>query len=477
MFSFSFLFHQELLQKEVEKTAAAIDSISAFAQSKSQFLQPAPTDTSAVSFDVLTVIMPTRKVKVDISAVTHWSGLLDAISTSCDRYIDSDSVMLVDNDSDDGGDGDGTSLPPIQNWEAFVVAERSTVKLVQPRLTPERTCYLLSLTSSPDLVPLHHRQRSGVHFDKLVERMQRTLQNYDRYLNRRKLATKVMAKVSIPHKKLLNLTHDWLEIFLPHCMKKVNRVSFGLLNDVECRRALKADPMLPRSRLKLGVPFVGKDVPTHSSEFAHPDIILGLTVFAYRYQGLRRADFDDMMSNMVSKFNHEIGPANERPTSLLYRKWVEASGGAIRGDDVNEEEEEEEEDDDDEGNNSNKSNGKGKAKKNKKKKKEQQKAKKAGSHQAEDEEEEETKEVVALKHLQLGNKDQMNKLYDLWRYHAAVLYHYLQDTVFRNYMRSQTVKMSASGQAIGGDMLFGRRLGFSGTPSDLLPKVKAVSRV
>ena len=36
-------------------------------------------------------------------------------------------------------------------------------------------------------------------------------------------------------------------------------------------------------------------------------------------------------------------------------------------------------------------------------------------------------------------------------------------------MRSQHTKISASGQAIGGDLLVGRRLGFSGTPSDLLP--------
>ncbi len=89
-----------------------------------------------------------------------------------------------------------------------------------------------------------------------------------------------MAKVPAHQKKLLNLAHDWLHTFLPHCMKKVNRVSFGLLNDQECKNALLQDPLLPPSRLKLGVPFVGKDVPSQSSEFAHPDIILGLSVFA-----------------------------------------------------------------------------------------------------------------------------------------------------------------------------------------------------
>jgi hypothetical protein len=31
------------------------------------------------------------------------------------------------------------------------------------------------------------------------------------------------------------------------------------------------------------------------------------------------------------------------------------------------------------------------------------------------------------------------------------------------------MKLSASGQEIGGDLVFGRRMGFSGTPSDLVP--------
>ena len=39
---------------------------------------------------------------------------------------------------------------------------------------------------------------------------------------------------------------------------------------------VEEDPNVPRSRLKLAVPFIGKDVPSKSSEFAHPDIIIGL---------------------------------------------------------------------------------------------------------------------------------------------------------------------------------------------------------
>ena len=97
------------------------------------------------------------------------------------------------------------------------------------------------------------------------------------------LATKVITNVTSPlQKKLLNLCHHWLVTFLPHCLAKVNRVSFGLLSEQDCQAALAVDPNVPRSRLKLAVPFVGKDVPSQSSEFAHPDVIIGLTVMAYR---------------------------------------------------------------------------------------------------------------------------------------------------------------------------------------------------
>ena len=41
--------------------------------------------------------------------------------------------------------------------------------------------------------------------------------------------------------------------------------------------------------------------------------------------------------------------------------------------------------------------------------------------------------------------------------------------VFPATMEHQSLQLSASGHDLGGDMLFGRRLGFSGTPSDLLP--------
>ena len=242
-----------------------------------------------------------------------------------------------------------------------------------------------------------------------------------RFLERLRLASATTALVASPHqKKLLNLAADWLGTFMPHCLAKVNRVSYGLLEEREIARALRDDPRVPRSRLKLAVPFVGKDVPTTASEFAHPDVTIGLTILAYRYSGLRREDFDEIADALTADFGREIGPARDRPSSRRHELWVLSAGGSIRG---------------------------------------------LGRGAGDDD----SKTVVQLKFLQRSNADQMDRLYGLWRREPHAIHHFLGASVMPTHMRTQRLKISASGQAVGGDMLFPRRVGFSGTPSDLLP--------
>ena len=60
--------------------------------------------------------------------------------------------------------------------------------------------------------------------------------------------------------KMLNLQRDWLLTFLPYCLKKVNRITFGLMTQAEVEDGLKIDPLMSRSRARLAIPFVGKDV-------------------------------------------------------------------------------------------------------------------------------------------------------------------------------------------------------------------------
>lgn len=72
------------------------------------------------------------------------------------------------------------------------------------------------------------------------------------------------------------------------------------------------------------------------------------------------------------------------------------------------------------------------------------------------------KEVVQLKYLQKSNEEQMDRLFLLLQREPLVIHHYLQKSIFPVYMRAQKMKISASGQSVGGDMLFDKRVGFSG---------------
>ena len=48
--------------------------------------------------------------------------------------------------------------------------------------------------------------------------------------------------------------------------------------------------------------------------------------------------------------------------------------------------------------------------------------------------------------------------------------HYLDELIFPEVLAYQSLKLSTCGQELGGEILFGRRIGFSGTPSDILPR-------
>ncbi len=132
-------------------------------------------------------------------------------------------------------------------------------------------------------------------------------------------------------KKMLNLCHDWMTSYLPHVLQKIDRVSFGIMTKADLERAKVADPRMPLSRAKLSIPFIGKDVPSHASEFAHPDVTIGLTILAYRYEGLRYSDFTDILGNIQAAFSKEMGPREDRPSEMRFRDWVAEAGGHVCG--------------------------------------------------------------------------------------------------------------------------------------------------
>jgi hypothetical protein len=236
--------------------------------------------------------------------------------------------------------------------------------------------------------------------------------------------------------QILNLCHDWLRSFFPHCMTKIDRVSFGIMTDADYRRALALDPLMPRTRWKLAIPFVAKDVPSRASEFAHPDVVIGLTFLAFRLEGLRFDDFGELVSHLRVELSAEVGPLRDRKSYLMWEAWVAGAGGKIRGAALSPAAVELDED-----------------------------GEPILAEEAEDE-----GEVVSLWLLKRSDDRQMAKAFRLLRRHPPVVDYVLTTMIYPIYLRYQRTKISASGQELGGSMLFPRRVGFSGTPSALLPR-------
>ena len=179
----------------------------------------------------------------------------------------------------------------------------------------------------------------------------------------------------------------------------------------------------------------------HASQFSHPDIVIGLTICAYRYEGLRFTDFENVLMILREQLDAEFGPYHKRPAALKYKAWVEEAGGKVRGPREGEDEIDEED-----------------------MEKSFFKApmNQSGGRGSDD--------IWPLHLLDLKDDQHMSVTYNLLRNISPVIYYYLHNFVFPLTMEHHHEKVSASGQDLGGEMLFGRRVGFSGTPSDLLPE-------
>ena len=230
----------------------------------------------------------------------------------------------------------------------------------------------------------------------------------------------------------VNLARDWVTTFMPHCMSKINRVSYGLLTPRDVARYTpEALARMPRSRKLLAVPFVGKDVPSDASEFAHPEVLIGLSICAMRYEGVREGDLKVVMKSLKSDLQHEPGRMEHRPTRVLFSDWLSrADNDYIRVLDSL-----------------------------KLSADARRSLLNASPSQA----------VLPLELAQPREETQFNAMFSALRRSPEVISHYLRHHVFMEVMRHQDIKLTATGVDLGSDMLFGVRLGFSGTPSDLLP--------
>ena len=247
--------------------------------------------------------------------------------------------------------------------------------------------------------------------------------------------------------QLLNLARDWIFTFLPHALSKVHRVSFGLLADNDRNRwkqqiiaaaggdTTAADNFyIAKSRWSLAVPFIGKDVPSRAAEFAHPDVLLGLSILAFRYNGLRSSDVKLVVQELRMTMLNEPGPFSERSTRILFEEWKDLAYAQWNS---------------------------------------HQLAKQT-EHSSGSENTvymiESPPELLPLELLQVDDPLQLRNVNVLLSLVPETVLFYLNHLVFPSVMDHRTTKLQASGVDLGSDMLFGTRLGFSGTPSDLLPR-------
>jgi hypothetical protein len=258
-------------------------------------------------------------------------------------------------------------------------------------------------------------------------------------LKDRQAASAAQVALDDEYMKMLNLSHDLLQNFIPHVLSKINRVSFGLLSKQDLRNSEEKNVSLAR-RLA-SIPFIGKDIPSRASQFSHPDIVIGSTIMAYRYEGLRFSDFENVLLELREQLDSEFGPFHKRPSALLYKVWVEEAGGKVRGPREGE----------DAGQNSDDASAYVKGP-----------IGRIGGRGSDD--------IWPLHLLDLKDDQHMSVTYNLLRNIPRVIQYYLDKFVFPLTMEHHHEKISASGQDLGGEMLFGRRVGFSGTPSDLLPE-------
>lgn len=255
-------------------------------------------------------------------------------------------------------------------------------------------------------------------------------------------ASAVHVALDDEYMKMLNLSHDLLRNFLPHVMSKINRVGFGLLSKQDLRQALESSSNVSLARRLAAVPFVGKDIPSRASQFSHPDIVIGLTIMAYRYEGLRFTDVENVLMTLREQLDSEFGPFHKRPSALRYKAWVEEAGGKVRGPREGEDDESPEVND----------------------------LEGAFFNSARGRVGQGNDDIWPLHLLDLKDEQHMETTFNLLFNIPRVIQYYLDTFVFPLTMEHHHEKISASGQDLGGEMMFGQRVGFSGTPSDLLPE-------
>jgi Ca2+-binding EF-hand superfamily protein len=265
--------------------------------------------------------------------------------------------------------------------------------------------------------------------------------------NNPNVSTAVTNLLSKPQMVLLNLSHQWLNSFLIHILGKINRVGYGLLREDEIEESAVSGQANSQTRRLVAIPFIAKDVPSRSSEFANAETVIGLTILAYRIEGIRRNDLKNIISTLKNSLTQEMGPEHMRPSAKLFDSFIkQAKLLHLRQINLRDKDNIE-------------VNTGGKKKKNIT----------ALETRRKEDERILSLRILPLSQFSLTDPSQLHSLFLLIRRLPSLLDYYLNSYLFPTCMHHQLFNLSASGQELGNGMLFSTSLGFSGTPSDLLP--------
>ncbi|CAE7259970.1 unnamed protein product [Symbiodinium microadriaticum] len=303
-------------------------------------------------------------------------------------------------------------LPRLSNWTALFLESHNGAL----GLTPQELRRVLRQPRDMDAIVAQQLRRPGSCRNVLFETV---------------LASALRLRENGPAVQLFNLAVRWLHSFLPFLLKKVHRVSYGLLSTEQL-----ASESGPRSRQLLSVPFVGKDQPSEQAEFSHPDVAIGFSILAYRLQGLRSGDLLALMQALQADMKLQSGIVyHKRLANRTFVKLVVKAGGRVRG-----------------------FSAEGKWLGDKK-----------GSLEVAEVLEMET--ILPLEAVDLNDTEQLAQLWSLLRAEPCAVEQFLL-SVLQPGVGTVDVsdhQLTAAGQDLAGEQLFGLCLGFSGTPNDLLP--------
>ena len=132
---------------------------------------------------------------------------------------------------------------------------------------------------------------------------------------------------------------------------------------------------------------------------------IGLSVLAYHYQGLRSGDVHHLLKTLKKLLLLEPGAYPFRPTRRLFDNWI--SNAQIHKN---------------------------------------------------------SSDILHLELIQPHDKTQLANVRRLVGFSDIVIRYFLSEIVFPLVLKSKQNKLQSNGVDLGGDMLFGSRFGFSGTP-------------